>query len=249
MKTKAFLCPTSGSETQPPTPSVHNSALSARPAFPVPVRFPPLPSNPPACSHSLVNSSGFWELTFHGRFAVVPQHQALFHLSWLLSHPHAPAIPALTLATEVFNQFGQHPDFQLNRSTIPPHSSSAVLAILQNKQERLEAALASSSQFSPEESELMTELGVLYYLESACLADLDSSSRFTSDQLVQNFRQLYNSLATAVDYRRNPHPVLRRFAQHLLLYLLIPSNRVSRPGASAHFIYQPPAGHTWLTTT
>jgi hypothetical protein len=57
-------------------------------------------------------------------------------------------------------------------------------------------------------------------------------------------------LASALDAAGRPHPVLRAFGEHLLLYLLLPSGRRSRGGrhaaaAKASYVYSPPSGVVW----
>ena len=72
----------------------------------------PATSQPqPATLFSLQNRFGFWELTFDGQFAVVPQAQGLFYLAWLLAHPSAAPIHGHELAIKVHDLFGEHEDF------------------------------------------------------------------------------------------------------------------------------------------
>ncbi len=70
----------------------------------------PQPARAPA-NFSLANHDGFWELTFDGQRAVLPQDQGLFYFAWLLEHPGEPAISAHELAMRVHKKFDLHSDF------------------------------------------------------------------------------------------------------------------------------------------
>src|SRR5262249_54187719 len=72
----------------------------------------PQQSATPPLQHSIHNADGFWELSFGGQRAVLPQHQGLFYVAFLLVNPHDVPIPAADLAVEVFERYGEHEDFR-----------------------------------------------------------------------------------------------------------------------------------------
>src|SRR4051812_28718071 len=72
----------------------------------------PQPSTTPPLQQPIFNTDGFWELTFSGQHALVPQHQGLFYVAYLLANPHAEPITAMDLTAEVFERFGEHEDFR-----------------------------------------------------------------------------------------------------------------------------------------
>lgn len=134
---KAFAAQRAIRNTQPA-----NSTSNFQPAT---CNAEPQPTAPPPLHHSVFNTDGFWELTFAGQRAILPQHQGFFYAAYLLANPHGAPITAMDLAAEVFEQFGEHDDF---RPPIPRgyHNDAQVAKILLRKEKRLEAIVDRESE-------------------------------------------------------------------------------------------------------
>ncbi len=194
---------------------------------------------------SLRNNFGFWELTFNGRCAVVPQHQALFYVAWLLANPSPVPISAPDLATRVFSQFGTHHDFDIS---LPwgclQRDDDEVSAILRSKQQALEAILDRQDLIDVAKTEAQRELAVVQQFQSAVQSEIAQTAEEFGHSLMAGMRHLHFKLSSAYDLRGNPHPVLRAFGAHLLRHLLIPSGLASDYPQTS-FTYQPPSGLAW----
>ena len=198
---------------------------------------------------SLRNDHEFWELTFNARRAVVPQHQALFYVAWLLANPPADPIPATTLATIVFDLFAEHPDFDLSPTWLATRRDDLrVTAILRRKQRSLEVILRRDGPIDLAKSEAQRELAVVEDFQETFHNEITHTGRQVSQTLHIGLHQLYTTLIRAVDAQGNPHTILRSFATHLQLHILVPSAIASAPG-TPHFTYQPPPGITWSQFT
>ena len=196
--------------------------------------------------HCLANTHGFWQLTLAGQRAAVPQDHALFYVAWLLAHPSPVPIAPEELAAQVYETFSDHPDFSHGMAWIGRHHDQAAVAkVLAAKQKMLEAILDSPGEDEPVKAEAARELKLVYDFQKTYFAQLARSAKATTEILSTGLRRLYAGLATAMDCQGNPHPVLRPFSRHLLLYLLIPSVRASGQGTITRFTYQPPPGVSW----
>lgn len=200
---------------------------------------PPQPSTTSRLQPPVSNTDGFWELSFRGQRAILPQHQGLFYVAFLLANPHAAPITAMDLAAEVFERFGEHEDF---RPPIPKgyRDSARVLEILLRKEKRLEAIVDRESEDDVVRLEALRELIVLDELKRVYFSQVAREATNAGEAVSDALRELYATLATAVDTRGNPHRVIRDFAMHLLHYVLMPSDRVSTKEKVALFVYRPP---------
>ncbi len=198
----------------------------------------------------LRNVAGFWELNFCGEPAVLKQDQGLFYISWLLAVARTKPITALDFAGRVYDFCGEHPDF---RQVMPwicqLRDERQNATMLVSKIKALEAILDSEDELDPVKEEALREVSVLYNLQTTCQAEVADAAERTAAILWKGLRYLHASLATAFDGQGQPHPVLRPFARHLLLYLLIPSLRASCVDGVARFVYRRPADVTWETWT
>jgi hypothetical protein len=169
----------------------------------------------------------------------VPQHQGLFYVAYLLANPHAAPITAMDLAAEVFEQFGEHEDF---RPPIPKgyRDGAQVVKILLHKEKRLEAIVDREDEDDVVRIEALRELIVLDELTRVYFSRIAHEATNAGEAVSETLRELHTTLATAVDARGNPHPVIRDFAMHLLHYVLMPSDRVSAKEKVALFVYRPP---------
>lgn len=195
-------------------------------------------SSTPALQDSVQNTDGFWEVTFAGQRAVLPQHQGLFFVAFLLAKPHAAPIPAADLAVEVFERYGEHEDF---RPPIPEYlrDHSRVAKILLRKEKRLEAVVDREGEEDFVRIEALRELVVLDELKRLYFAQVASEAKDAGQVVSEALRELHLMLASAVDVRGKPHRVIRDFATHLWHYVLMPSSRVSAKEGVKLFVYRP----------
>ena len=198
----------------------------------------PQHSSTPALQDSIHNADGFWELSFAGQRAVLPQHQGLFYVAFLLASPHAAPIPAADLAVEVFERYGEHEDF---RPPIPEflRDHSRVAKILLRKEKRLEAVVDRDGEEDFVRLEALRELMVLDELKRLYFAQVARDAKDAGKVVSEALRELHAMLASAVDVRGKPHRVIRDFATHLWHYVLMPSKRVSEKEGVKLFVYKP----------
>jgi hypothetical protein len=192
----------------------------------------------PPLGDSIQNTDGFWELSFAGQCAVMPQHQGLFYAAYLLANPHAAPIPAADLAVEVFERFGEHEDF---RPPIPEYlrDHSRVAKILRRKEKRLEAVVDREGEEDFVRIEALRELIVLDELKRNYFSEMAREAKNASEVVSDALRELHAMLASAVDVRGEPHLLIRDFAMHLLHYVLMPSERISARERVTLFVYRP----------
>jgi hypothetical protein len=189
-------------------------------------------------SEHVQNIDGFWELSFAGQYAVLPQHQGLFYVAYLLAQPDAEPIAGADLAGEVFERFGEHEDF---RPPIPQgyRNDARVAKILLRKQKRLEGIVDRDEEDIVVRVEALRELMVLDELKRIYFSTIAREAKNAGEVVSDTLRELHATLASAVDVRGNPQPVIRDFAMHLLHYVLMPSDRVSKREGVALFVYRP----------
>jgi hypothetical protein len=189
-------------------------------------------------SEHVQNTDGFWELSFAGQRAVLPQHQGLFYIAYLLTNPHAAPIPGTDLVGEVFGRYGEHEDF---RPPIPKgcRNDARVAKILLRKEKRLEAVVDREGEEDFVRIEALRELMVLDELKRIYFSEIAREARNAGDVLSDTLRELHVMLANAVDVRGEPHGLIRDFAMHLLHYVLMPSERVSARERVTLFVYRP----------
>lgn len=189
---------------------------------------------------ALENTEGFWELRMNGQAAVAPQHFALFYVAWLLGHPGEGPISGAELESGVCARFAEHEDFPQPPPTIWLKTERAqALRALRRREQALNRIVDAADQPEPVRNEALAELVKVQALEDEQLNDFLDSARGAGVSIRKLLVNLHNSLALAVDPRGQPQPVLRAFARHLLLGIIIPSVRATRALSSEHFTYQP----------
>jgi len=228
---------------QDPRPPSNVPAFSPQP--PTPIRKSKIVNQ--KSPFALSNTGGFWELASRGQSAIVPQHQALFYVAWLLANPFLEPIPASTLAATVFELSSDHPDFSPAMFAIGCRSESdrLVASILRRKVASLEAILDHTNPSEQVKSELGRELKDLYDIETSFSTPDNGIDDNVRTIISKAFLDLHADLATAVDLKGNPNPVPRAFGRHLLLYLLIPSVIASGPAGLSLYTYHPPTNTIW----
>jgi hypothetical protein len=196
------------------------------------------PDNP-ATTCALTNTDGFWELSFYGRSAVLKQHPALFHVAWLLAHAPAEPVAALDLAGHVFRSFHAHQDLlRCARWLCRQQRDADVAKVFRKKQRALEKILDGSGETEVEKTEAQRELIFLEHLLATYFVELIPPGEKTAARIAEELLDLHANLSTAMDAQGNPHPVIRAFALHLLVCVLMPSVRASRGAAGARYVYR-----------
>jgi hypothetical protein len=186
------------------------------------------------------NEFGFWELTFANQHAVLPQSLALFYIAFLLANPSTEPVNPNQLEAAVCQDYEDHPDFlKLLPSVWLKRERAEILKLLSRQEKRLYRIMDSIDELDPVRQEALTQLLDVQDQQESILA-LDAQNS-TLESILQSIIGLYNRLALAVDARGNPHPVIRPFARHLLLYLIMPTIKASRGLDVPRFTYQPPS--------
>jgi len=186
---------------------------------------------------SLHNQDGFWELAFDGRSAVLKQHPALFYVAWLLAKAQAEPVSALDLAGHVFRS---HQDLlRCARWLCRQQCDGDVAEVFRKKQRALEKILDGPGETEVEKREAERELIFLEHLMATYFVELIPPGEKTAERIASELLDLYAVLAAALDAQGNPHPVIRAFALHLLVCVVMPSIRASRGAAGARYVYQP----------
>jgi hypothetical protein len=188
---------------------------------------------------SLKNTAGFWELTFDGRAAVLKQHPALFYVACLLAKAPAEPLAALDLAAAVFKYFRAHSDLLICVPWLCRQQSDADVArAFRRKLRALEKILDHPGRTDVEKAEAEREVIYLEHLLATYFVELIPPGEETAARIATDLLDLYASLAAARDALGNPHRVIRAFALHLLICVVMPSVRASRGKAGARYVYR-----------
>jgi len=188
---------------------------------------------------TLANTDGFWQLTFDGRSAVLKQHPALFYVAWLLAKAPAAPVTALDLAGYVFRRFRSHQDLlRCARWLCRQQCDGDVAEVFRKKQRALEKILDGPGETEVEKIEAQRELIFLEHLLETYFIELIPPGEKTAERIASELLDLYASLAAALDAQGNPHPVIRAFALHLLVCVVMPSIRASRGAVGARYVYR-----------
>ena len=235
------------------SPATRLSALGTNPQrATIPVAFEPSCFSP-AIAHShrgitasqpsavrLENRDGFWEVTMASGKAILPQHQALFYIQHLLGRPGESPVTAAELESAVHELFAEHEDFQPPGPVTWPKSDRAhALKLLRRREQALYRIVDSPDELDPVKNEALRELLEVQEQQQEQIEDLLQFDRDAGVSIRYAILDLYNRLALATNVRGQPHPVIRAFARHLLLRLIIPSTRASRTFGGPYFVYCP----------
>ena len=191
----------------------------------------------------LANTDGFWELALKSEQAVLPQSQALFYLACLVLEDRDGSIRAADLAFRAFERFGEHPDFDLSvpwQREVP--DAQLLEAALERRQQALRAILDNAHEPEPVQREAAGEIVGLAERMQELQDRTAVAAEAVGRAVLESFQRLHAALGTARDARGNPHPVLRWFGRHLLLYVIMPSVRRAAQTGATCFVYEPPEG-------
>ena len=231
--------------------------LSRLPGAPVPIRHAPSPAESRITHHAgqsgsdritLENTAGFWELAFNGTRAVVKQHPGLFFVASLMENAPAQPLDASALASGVYANFCDHPDFFILLGWLCRQQSKTDMAqILVKKERTLEAIIdrapivEGAAELDPAKAEALAELELLYEFQASYFRELTPATEDTTARRVMaDLLSLHASLTVAVDAQGNPHPIARAFALHVLVYMVMPSLRATSRTGQTRFVYEQP---------
>jgi len=109
------------------------------------------------------------------------------------------------------------------------------------RESALRAILDSEDEVEPVKVEALRELNLICDLQQTHFVELSGPAQEIAERVSGEMLSLHASLTVAVDAQGNAHPVIRAFALHLLVYIVIPSLRSSIPGAIPRFTYASPS--------
>jgi hypothetical protein len=217
--------------------------------------------------YALKPGLGAWHLTFAGYATVVKEQAALHYLSYLFTHSDELPIHGLDLllrtqpycksdqaAECVVTENGAHRlsmDARLVQSSFFGENCERVGRMYRKKRE-LEAVLEDEDETEPARAEALRELeGVEVYLK-AQTGTGQSAAEKAVRAVRRSLNRFYDLSINSVKPDRQPNAVLRAFAEHVEMFVLIPSARYSsfrarhaRHGKAGCFTYEPPAGVKW----
>ncbi len=214
----------------------------------------------------------FWAVDFKGQTAVFDHEQGAFYVAYLLLNPPSEPIHGLALEVRSLAYFGEYLKYPGMTEIVNPDTGEAMtlgydavfeqrnfalddadsVRLLRRKQLELEAILDNESASEPVKAEVERELNELYAWQKMTHPETVSAAQKAVRAVRWTLTRFHQHLATALDPRGNPHPVLRAFAAHLHEYLLIPSARYCKPGGvptiarvAGTFTYEPPPAVKW----
>jgi len=166
-----------------------------------------------------------------GSQAGSPAIQQVGNLRYSASGPlntYAPAEPiaALELAYEVFHHFRAHPDLLLSAPWLCRQQRDADVAkVFRKKLIALEKILDHPDSDEVLKAEAERELVFIHQLQETYFVELIPPGEKTAERITTDLLDLYARLSAALDAQGNPHPIIRAFALHLLVCVLMPSVR------------------------
>jgi len=222
--------------------------------------------------YSLRRHTTFWSLTFNGQEACFDHEQGAYYVAYLLLNPPDEPIHGVALELKALTFFRQFSDKRCETLITDPLTGEAKalacdapivelnlcveeadgLAPLRRKIEELEAILENDDASEPVKAEVRRELQEIYaYQKRNPLAPLTESQKAVR-AVRRATTRFHEHLAAAVDAHGKPNRVLRSFAAYVSRYILIPTNRYSKPGTKVYrenptgcFTYEPPPGVQW----
>jgi hypothetical protein len=243
-------------QTKPANP---NSTPTANPT-PVPIPNP---------RYALHKGLGFWEVFFQGKRGFFKHEQGAYYVAHLLLNPPERPMHALALTVAVATIRGR-PISPLR--IVDPATGHSVLLdgdgtlqqrsmgfeaidtawALRKTQLALEHLVDDNDQIEPVKAEALRDLEVIYNFQKNNPRHTRDTAQRAAHSVRTAILRFHGRLSGALDARGRPHPVLRPFAIHLEKYLLLPSGRYFKPGASRRrvglagcFTYEPPRGVKW----
>ena len=219
-------------------------------------------------SNRLERGLDCWKLQFEGRSAVVRDSRGLLLIAQLLARPNADPIHALQLvawtehgpiagaALELPAPDGVRPALVTATAQVSQRSLQRddweALRQLRQKVREIESVLDDPGESEVVKAEAEEELTALRQAQRQLLRTNQDAPRLSVRAVRRAMIRSIKRMAAAVDHRGEPLPVLRDFARHLHLYLVVPSSRycgprapMSRAELEGCYQYTPPKGVRW----
>jgi hypothetical protein len=188
---------------------------------------------------SLTNTDGFWDLTFNGQHTVLKQHPALFYVAWLVAANQAQPIAALDLAAAVFSLFKYNPDLLFSAPWLCRQQRDADVAkVMLRRQRALEKILDQPDSDDVVKAEVEREIVFIQNLQETYFGELLPPGEKTGERIMHDLLDLYAILSRALDAQGKPHLIIRAFAFHLLVCVVMPSIRASRRQPGGRYVYK-----------
>jgi hypothetical protein len=208
-------------------------------------------------------------LVFDGDDSPVHHERGAFYTGWLFYHPFETPIHSIDLTAKIpqiyRQQLGLAPlvDPATGKSlTLESHArlqernlaldDAQALRALYKKEKELEAVLESETANGAEKNEALRELEQIYEFKRRQAQRPMDNARRVAHAVRSAIARFHEHLKSAVGEDGGPHPVLRRFADHIEKHILIPSARYARHGGpnaragqAGCLTYEPPPGVTW----
>jgi hypothetical protein len=212
----------------------------------------------------------FWELTFAGKHAVLKHEQGIYYVAYLLLNPPDEPIHGLALAlgahpacsishpaTEILDPASAHPIVVPRDATIQERDlrldDADAACRLRRTRRQLQALVDNPNECEMAKAQARQQVQDIEDFLCQDLRRIENDSQKAVRAVRRAITRFHQRLATTLDARGQPHPVLNSFAGHLQKYLLIPSARFSarpdtqaRIGLAGRFTYEPPPGVVWV---
>ena len=208
-----------------------------------------------------------WDLIFNGPPAVLKHEQGVSYIAYLLLNPPAEPVHAVDLIANVGETVSPDPSSGSlrgsglvspvdKRSRIQERALSlddlSTLRALRRKEQELEAILDNDDEQEPIKMEALRQLEQIAIHQRRHARRSEDNAQKAVRAVRRALIRFHSRIVKSTNVAGHPHPVLIPFAQHLELYLLVPSARYSgkrgglaRQGRTGCFTYEPPPGVVW----
>ena len=182
-------------------------------------------------SYALRRDQGFWHLTFGGRGAILRHERGLAYVAFLIMDPTEEPIHGLALTFKVQAMekgLAGGAGLVQERNLALDDAEAARRLFL--KQRELERVVDDEGEAEPVRQEALRDLEAIYSFQRKNLSRTRNVAQQASDSVGKAMKRFYDRLAKAVYSDGRPHLVLRAFAMHIKLTILIPSGRCAGHG-------------------
>jgi hypothetical protein len=218
---------------------------------------------------SLTKKGKNWELVFEGETTHLKNELGLYYVAYLLSHPYEEPMHPVNLQVKARDDMyeGQRcettytdpdtgktlalpKDAELQQLSLRIEEAESAYRLFQ-KQLELEALVDSDDATEPVKAEAYRQLEDIYRYQRQSAGRTRDLAQKTSQAVTKAIKRFCQKLSVAVNSDGSPNQLLRRFAEHLKLHLLIPSGRLTNGGRTRNgttrgcFTYHPGNGVAW----
>jgi len=222
--------------------------------------------------YSLRKGLGTWELMFAGGKGLIEDERGAQIVAYLLRNPPREPVHAVRLETLVWAREwveSSLPGRELSpgdetdevehlESAMDEQASGARLergenTLLKRKFRELLEIMEDLTLPQDERDAAQLELDEMHQaLDGAAGRVVVDGAAKAAERVRKSIKRLHAKLVNAADEKQQPNAVLRDFARHLHVHLIIPSSRFNhgkgsrnRAGVAGTFTYEPPPGVVW----